>query len=153
MSFNRTSFQQQLKHLSNLDGSPPVALQSYILSTTTETIKRQKTRLSFFGFNRTSFQQQLKPDARELLGNAPKLQSYILSTTTETRFDVLREILWEYGFNRTSFQQQLKPRVTTVKPALTPSFNRTSFQQQLKQYLHNQLPTVLWYNSHIDLLL
>ena len=84
-----------------------VRLQSYILSTTTETAgQKRKIRRDaasivhpfnnnwnvlrcpnlFFAicFNRTSFQQQLKLNHISVKGNALRLQSYILSTTTET---------------------------------------------------------------------
>ena len=60
-------------------------LQSYILSTTTETYLRINPAFFCCCFNRTSFQQQLK--LAEKLANpkiAATLQSYILSTTTET---------------------------------------------------------------------
>ena len=61
-SFNRTSFQQQLKlgrmFSVNFSGS---------------------------SFNRTSFQQQLKLGVQVHVNNRLKLQSYILSTTTETK--------------------------------------------------------------------
>ena len=60
-SFNRTSFQQQLK-LSE------------------DSLSRSKE----FCFNRTSFQQQLKLDCLFLIQEDIQLQSYILSTTTET---------------------------------------------------------------------
>jgi len=83
-------------------------LQSYILSTTTETCSYTLVMNSISGFNRTSFQQQLKQGKADLLEwrrrrfnrtsfqqqlkrrdcgqtfNRQKLQSYILSTTTET---------------------------------------------------------------------
>ena len=105
-SFNRTSFQQQLKHQN-------VSSKSRII-----------------GFNRTSFQQQLKP-----LFNATadliELQSYILSTTTETELYDIR-FNAETGFNRTSFQQQLKLRRCSYGYWYFFRFNRTSFQQQLK---------------------
>ena len=126
-------------------------LQSYILSTTTET--SCEFCLHFWSV----------------------LQSYILSTTTETdrhrwRLHQLSASIvhpfnnnWNIranslsycvlSFNRTSFQQQLKQLSAFSESIFAYRFNRTSFQQQLKQYLHNQLPTVLWYNSHIDLLL
>ena len=60
-SFNRTSFQQQLKLFSVKDLRFAVVLQSYILSTTTETGEQVV-------YNREIY----------------TLQSYILSTTTET---------------------------------------------------------------------
>ena len=83
-SFNRTSFQQQLK-LSNGEVFKRVfALQSYILSTTTETRSVSTRFCCQSSFNRTSFQQQLKL--------RPQRQA------------VSRRL----SFNRTSFQQQLK---------------------------------------------
>ena len=113
-------------------------LQSYILSTTTETWPRRrctKTRI--------------------------RLQSYILSTTTETLRGVLF-CLFRGGFNRTSFKQKLKQKelisssdvflASIVHPFnnnwnFTPlilnrqpqnRFNRTSFQQQLKHFLQSR---------------
>ena len=84
-------------------------LQSYILSTTTETFRYQCQKHKRHGFNRTSFQQQLKPAKPSRINiSAVPLQSYILSTTTETRMVTFRQVA-ERGFNRTSFQQQLKP--------------------------------------------
>ncbi len=83
-SFNRTSFQQQLKHFLRERLKRPSVLQSYILSTTTETQIAALYALAAIGFNRTSFQQQLK-----LLGK-------------------LVNVFVTVGFNRTSFQQQLK---------------------------------------------
>ena len=59
--FNRTSFQQQLKPCLDSASAVEVALQSYILSTTTETVSEDE---KYF--------------------NLVELQSYILSTTTET---------------------------------------------------------------------
>ena len=82
--FNRTSFQQQLKHFFRRRRMALWTLQSYILSTTTETQIAALYALAAIGFNRTSFQQQLK-----LLGK-------------------LVNVFVTVGFNRTSFQQQLK---------------------------------------------
>ena len=108
LSFNRTSFQQQLKrqyfsssvsgflasivHPFNNNWNPccfnqPAAtpsLQSYILSTTTETLDDGSTKTTALSFNRTSFQQQLKQVCKSHRGKYYRLQSYILSTTTET---------------------------------------------------------------------
>ena len=85
-SFNRTSFQQQLKQV--CAGYVSVMLlQSYILSTTTETFSQSFKNRLLSGFNRTSFQQQLKPKSAMSRKYPALLQSYILSTTTET--DVL----------------------------------------------------------------
>ena len=131
-------------------------LQSYILSTTTETFWYFRLNGLWFCFNRTSFQQQLKLlnlvkwscifiasivhpfnnnwNIPQLSANrSPKqLQSYILSTTTETSFSDLG-LDPSTGFNRTSFQQQLKlHRIDSGWIQSVVSFNRTSFQQQLK---------------------
>ena len=83
------------------------SLQSYILSTTTETI------------------------CWVTLTATLMLQSYILSTTTETkRIGGLTGL--GHSFNRTSFQQQLKRSLLIRALRFNASFNRTSFQQQLK---------------------
>ena len=154
-SFNRTSFQQQLKPLASYLKRIGGLLQSYILSTTTETFLSPapygvvdasivhpfnnnwndfQSAYSFSSphcFNRTSFQQQLK------LSDSSVIESTIIR------------------FNRTSFQQQLKHMkagevaiyddASIVHPfnnnwniscgkgwSVHPCFNRTSFQQQLK---------------------
>ena len=83
-------------------------LQSYILSTTTETSSR-----------------------RTLCTSRQTLQSYILSTTTETLGGRNQNTL-ERCFNRTSFQQQLKLAQQSSGGGQAQRFNRTSFQQQLK---------------------
>ena len=84
-SFNRTSFQQQLKQPFRQFACRQTVLQSYILSTTTETYCLTLVFDFFASFNRTSFQQQLKPEPPAFLPSpCSKLQSYILSTTTET---------------------------------------------------------------------
>ena len=130
--FNRTSFQQQLKRFSIcLFIFLSSLLQSYILSTTTETVGQ----------------------LGDWIHHNP-LQSYILSTTTETFIAHLKNIPG-HRFNRTSFQQQLKHMkagevaiyddASIVHPfnnnwniscgkgwSVHPCFNRTSFQQQLK---------------------
>ena len=106
-SFNRTSFQQQLKHKLRNPLSKRVQLQSYILSTTTETCGRCSGMRERGSFNRTSFQQQLKQWDVKAFYEDLRLQSYILSTTTETELSRLKASCWS-GFNRTSFQQQLK---------------------------------------------
>ena len=85
-SFNRTSFQQQLKRRLRRPTIPTHSLQSYILSTTTETLEKTTSKLKTLCFNRTSFQQQLKHSVAVTITLMNwKLQSYILSTTTETR--------------------------------------------------------------------
>ena len=109
-SFNRTSFQQQLKHISVQLFFNRGLLQSYILSTTTETAIRHKRHTDISGFNRTSFQQQLKPYPSQ------RLASTLI------------------GFNRTSFQQQLKHHSDNWYDSFRVGFNRTSFQQQLKHF-------------------
>ncbi len=83
-------------------------LQSYILSTTTETTLMLQDLL---GSHR--LQSYILSTTTETPRNLPifnlliKLQSYILSTTTETIYNE-----WfrdeNLSFNRTSFQQQLK---------------------------------------------
>ena len=83
-SFNRTSFQQQLKPQDHMVQIEDLLLQSYILSTTTETLHSSSDCPLF-----------------------RQLQSYILSTTTETLRPPQR-FFPRYRFNRTSFQQQLK---------------------------------------------
>ena len=83
-SFNRTSFQQQLKHWVLGMFKKLERLQSYILSTTTETIGQALNSSRSPSFNRTSFQQQLKQNVLYRLRDSLRLQSYILSTTTET---------------------------------------------------------------------
>ena len=151
-SFNRTSFQQQLKHRVAKKQNNPEELQSYILSTT-ETATSTPRIATVLGFNRTSFQQQLKLtgiDALERgksfnrtsfqqqlklrfldsLFRGKSLQSYILSTTTET-FLARSFFRIVNSFNRTSFQQQLK-LFKVLDSSAVRSFNRTSFQQQLK---------------------
>ena len=85
-------------------------LQSYILSTTTETVVTDDE----FG-NLVMLQSYIlsttteTPDPAEHCGQNEALQSYILSTTTETKGYSLGERRRK-SFNRTSFQQQLKPR-------------------------------------------
>ena len=85
-------------------------LQSYILSTTTETYHAIIFNLPPLGFNRTSFQQQLKHWVLGMFKKLERLQSYILSTTTETIGQALNSSR-SPSFNRTSFQQQLKQNV------------------------------------------
>ena len=131
-SFNRTSFQQQLKLHWKSDLRRLLTLQSYILSTTTETGFDSGHFFPFESFNRTSFQQQLKLHRID----SGWIQSVV-------------------SFNRTSFQQQLKRVVVFTLPCASlasivhpfnnnwnngtwrlstriSGFNRTSFQQQLK---------------------
>ena len=132
-------------------------LQSYILSTTTET--RAPVRFSssdnasivhpfnnnwnissyglavftFLSFNRTSFQQQLKLFCfyvrkwRKNSFNRTSFQQQLKLTILDGVQDD------DVGFNRTSFQQQLKPLIVRYCRSLEICFNRTSFQQQLKR--------------------
>ena len=88
-------------------------LQSYILSTTTETGTQDVAAEHQESFNRTSFQQQLKLNR---------------CITWQTNLD---------SFNRTSFQQQLKRFIIKSSKENQTSFNRTSFQQQLKRLFQN----------------
>ena len=88
-------------------------LQSYILSTTTETSGVISRYVQTSSFNRTSFQQQLKRHVR------------YYTTAHNIRF------------NRTSFQQQLKLGIVSARNVF-PGFNRTSFQQQLKRSSDHQ---------------
>ena len=108
-------------------------LQSYILSTTTETYCNDGKNPRGYGFNRTSFQQQLKLGWSNVgISSFCELQSYILSTTTETLVvTVPRDT--KRCFNRTSFQQQLKRYGVNRHRSRCFRFNRTSFQQQLKR--------------------
>ena len=132
-------------------------LQSYILSTTTETLEFNNDPAQFAGFNRTSFQQQLK--LRESISpcSSSELQSYILSTTTETgelKWASKNQItLQSYILSTTtetwawarqvlrlpSLQSYILSTTTETSRRLYVtlrvfSFNRTSFQQQLKQW-------------------
>ena len=106
-------------------------LQSYILSTTTETSKVHRVIIKFKASIVHPFNNNWNEDSARLLGTTPKLQSYILSTTTETTAPS-RSNQRVISFNRTSFQQQLKLSKPTSIVAEKSSFNRTSFQQQLK---------------------
>ena len=92
-------------------------LQSYILSTTTETLLVIASRLAPRGFNRTSFQQQLKLRIERAATAGSVLQSYILSTTNETLQRSL-SVQNENCFNRTSFQQQLKQVMDAGKESI-----------------------------------
>ena len=85
-SFNRTSFQQQLKLMDCPLTHLLSVLQSYILSTTTETSVVIFINPPKSCFNRTSFQQQLKHQCSSFQSLQSQLQSYILSTTTETTY-------------------------------------------------------------------
>ncbi len=84
-----------------------MTLQSYILSTTTETFPAGKAEASI----RASIVHPFN--------------------NTETQIAALYALA-AIGFNRTSFQQQLKLLGKLVNVFVTVGFNRTSFQQQLK---------------------
>ena len=92
-------------------------LQSYILSTTTETRGYRDFAACCIAsivhpFNNNWNYRFLisKPSVLEL-------QSYILSTTTETE-EFPRHFLGGVSFNRTSFQQQLKPNPNALRRSL-----------------------------------
>ena len=131
-SFNRTSFQQQLKRINRrFQGRSRNKLQSYILSTTTETARPHGAdwrltasivhpfnnnwnttfvvRLSAFSSASIvhPFNNNWNPSATSKIFSEIPLQSYILSTTTETPHDLNKTCNFS-RFNRTSFQQQLK---------------------------------------------
>ena len=106
-SFNRTSFQQQLKQRIRRYQRRMGQLQSYILSTTTETEWRNKRIHSNKRFNRTSFQQQLKHKVLcQYRIFTLWLQSYILSTTTETKtfipLQIRHDLLQSYILSTTT---------------------------------------------------
>ena len=108
-------------------------LQSYILSTTTETNSICRILNHIQSFNRTSFQQQLKLVRAYTVWSCTRLQSYILSTTTETWGTVFPEknshiasIVHPFN-NNWNFKTSFSLAYTRIR------FNRTSFQQQLKR--------------------
>ena len=106
-SFNRTSFQQQLKRdLNHLSAQRKRASIVHPFNNNWNIVSRCDS-YPHNSFNRTSFQQQLKLNRIEAYNAYVVLQSYILSTTTET---IQAIVCWErlFRFNRTSFQQQLK---------------------------------------------
>ena len=131
-SFNRTSFQQQLK-LERED----FAIYDYEASIVHPFNNNWNNVLpcgirAVMGFNRTSFQQQLK---QTITGNfclrRRKLQSYILSTTTETnhRTRILRPVVQLQSYILSTTTETLQQIVEQMRRC---RFNRTSFQQQLK---------------------
>ena len=84
-SFNRTSFQQQLKHEETSELT--YALRGFNRTSFQQQLKHLKGEVKNRRgpcFNRTSFQQQLKQSKSRVLNHRCSLQSYILSTTTET---------------------------------------------------------------------
>ena len=131
-SFNRTSFQQQLKPLPFGEMCARTRLQSYILSTTTETtglpcfwIRRRgasivhpfnnnwnllkgRSETDISSFNRTSFQQQLKRGSSTGVRGV-KAASIVHPFNNNWNMTEWRDLwLLLLSFNRTSFQQQLK---------------------------------------------
>ena len=124
-------------------------LQSYILSTTTETSFSFKNSSNKGCFNRTSFQQQLK---RGRLDCSRILLLSFNRTSFQQQLKLagcFTSLISSLSFNRTSFQQQLKQ---TKAPNLTTSqrsFNRTSFQQQLKRCFLNWSDRTCWLQSYI----
>ena len=129
-------------------------LQSYILSTTTETLPIESEWIDFLCFNRTSFQQQLKLDfftPWPVIDWASIVHPFNNNWNSECETPLVAanqaSIVHPFnnnwnclpawflsplaGFNRTSFQQQLK-LFKVLDSSAVRSFNRTSFQQQLK---------------------
>ena len=109
-SFNRTSFQQQLK-LNWIYFTRIERLQSYILSTTTETFLSPAP----YGVVDASIVHPFNNNWNDFQS------AYSFSSP--------------HCFNRTSFQQQLKLSDSSVIESTIIRFNRTSFQQQLKRSL------------------
>ena len=115
-----------ISDLTELD--PLIQLQSYILSTTTETSWKFSPSIITFPLQSYILSTTTETQLREhdCLGRS-RLQSYILSTTTETRSN-LGNIALFISFNRTSFQQQLKliPKKGKIPPLtkLSLIFNR-----------------------------
>ena len=129
VSFNRTSFQQQLKRFVSRYPLTKAAsivhpfnnnwnrysgrckrasgLQSYILSTTTETNEVEGLQKRPPSFNRTSFQQQLKR-SDPLCWPRTAYASIVHPFNNNWNYVLLKRSGWLRGFNRTSFQQQLK---------------------------------------------
>ena len=100
--FNRTSFQQQLKLELGTDPAFPRRLQSYILSTTTETYQ-----------------------SLSLMRGIVMLQSYILSTTTETRVrknQLQRSRLLQSYILSTTTETHSKKRENSAPDQTQPNF-------------------------------
>ena len=155
VGFNRTSFQQQLKLVSPMIRGRPVPasivhpfnnnwnknnvrwylngllLQSYILSTTTETGVKEFDLVSLEASIVHPFNNNWNRKIARLVWEK-LLQSYILSTTTETCFG-----LDFHPYLRGLQSYILSTTTETTRPFLFSCsalcFNRTSFQQQLKQ--------------------
>ena len=83
--FNRTSFQQQLKLDTIGITIDTIGLQSYILSTTTETLSECLERTVMLASIVHPFNNNWNFSQTIAFLNDSGLQSYILSTTTETR--------------------------------------------------------------------
>ena len=132
-SFNRTSFQQQLKRLLGLVSCAlSWALQSYILSTTTETIQRWWS----WGIDSASIVHPFNNNWNDI--RKDRIFSVIQASIVHpfnNNWNLPSDscYLVRRSFNRTSFQQQLKHGATLVTLPSLSSFNRTSFQQQLKR--------------------
>ena len=105
-------------------------LQSYILSTTTETWPRRWRTKTRIRFNRTSFQQQLKHWVRNVQEARKASIVHPFNNNLNIRSGV--SAVKTASFNRTSFQQQLKLCLNICALCSLRCFNRTSFQQQLK---------------------
>ena len=130
LGFNRTSFQQQLKLAVFVKVCQVAVLQSYILSTTTETFNQWRCRFQR-RFNRTSFQQQLKRCfscwIKAADGDASIVHPFNNNWNRSIRTGApLRKASIVHPFNN---NWNIRSGVSAVK---TASFNRTSFQQQLK---------------------
>ena len=100
--FNRTSFQQQLKPISINEQKLSILLQSYILSTTTETYQ-----------------------SLSLMRGIVMLQSYILSTTTETRVrknQLQRSRLLQSYILSTTTETHSKKRENSAPDQTQPNF-------------------------------
>ena len=83
-SFNRTSFQQQLKPQDHMVQIEDLLLQSYILSTTTETLHSSSDCPLFRQLQSYILSTTTETFQGSRFFGCEKLQSYILSTTTET---------------------------------------------------------------------
>ena len=110
-SFNRTSFQQQLK-LHRIDSGWIQSVVSFNRTSFQQQLKHGHGQDKCFAchrFNRTSFQQQLK---RVVVFTLPcaSLASIVHPFNNNWNNGTWRLSTRISGFNRTSFQQQLKPR-------------------------------------------
>ena len=105
-----------------------LSLQSYILSTTTETIHHLDQRTHKNRFNRTSFQQQLKL-SQKAQGVYDCIASIVHPFNNNWNVKVIMSIhVDRAGFNRTSFQQQLKQwkpifGICSIRASIVHPFN------------------------------